>query len=102
MVRLTDRPDLTLDVYRGQKTTIQQQQQQMTYRCRTWLLQNYEVYVRSVDSYYVMLILQKRLILHDDHYTLNRNTQMTTRKKFVCITVVSCSIQVCPPCNGYY
>ena len=27
VVRLTDRPDLTLDVYRGRKTTIQQQQQ---------------------------------------------------------------------------
>ena len=27
VVRLTDRPDMTLDVYRGLKTTIQQQQQ---------------------------------------------------------------------------
>ena len=27
MVRITDRPDMTLDVYRGRKTTIQQQQQ---------------------------------------------------------------------------
>ena len=27
MVRLTDRPDMTLDVYRGRKTTIQQQLQ---------------------------------------------------------------------------
>ena len=26
MVRITDRPDMTLDVYRGRKTTIQQQQ----------------------------------------------------------------------------
>ena len=26
VVRLTDRPDMTLDVYRGSKTTIQQQQ----------------------------------------------------------------------------
>ena len=30
VVRLTDRPDMTLDVYRGRKTTIQRQQ--------TWLL----------------------------------------------------------------
>ena len=29
MVRLTDRPDMTLDVYRGRKTTMQQQQQIM-------------------------------------------------------------------------
>ena len=26
VVRVTDRPDMTLDVYRGRKTTIQQQQ----------------------------------------------------------------------------
>ena len=26
VVRLTDRPDMTLDVYRGRKTTVQQQQ----------------------------------------------------------------------------
>ena len=28
VVRLTDRPDMTLDVYRGRKTTNQQQQRQ--------------------------------------------------------------------------
>ena len=28
VVRLTDRPDMTLDVYRGRKTTIQEQQHQ--------------------------------------------------------------------------
>ena len=27
VVRLTDRPDMTLDVYRGRQTTMQQQQQ---------------------------------------------------------------------------
>ena len=27
VVRLTDRPDMTLDVYRGRKTTMQQQHQ---------------------------------------------------------------------------
>ena len=30
VVRLTDRPDMTLDVYRGRKTTMQQQQQQQS------------------------------------------------------------------------
>ena len=29
VVRLTDSPDMTLDVYRGRKTTMQQQQQWM-------------------------------------------------------------------------
>ena len=32
VVRLIDRPDMTLDVYRGRKTTIQQQQQQRILR----------------------------------------------------------------------
>ena len=32
MVRLTDRPDMTLDVYRGRKTTMQQQQQSISGR----------------------------------------------------------------------
>ena len=31
VVRLTDRPDMTLDVYRGRKTTMQQQQQRLHY-----------------------------------------------------------------------
>ena len=30
VVRLTDRPEMTLDVYRGRKTTMQQQQQPET------------------------------------------------------------------------
>ena len=29
VVRLTDRPDMTLDVYRGRKTTMQQQQKSL-------------------------------------------------------------------------
>ena len=29
VVRLTDRPDMTLDVYRGRKTTMQQQMQKL-------------------------------------------------------------------------
>ena len=31
VVRLTDRPDMTLDVYRGHKTTMQQQQQRLSF-----------------------------------------------------------------------
>ena len=30
VVRLTDRPDMTLDVYRGRKITTQQQQEEVT------------------------------------------------------------------------
>ena len=37
VVRLTDRPDMTLDVYRGRKTTIKQQQQQVCLQVRNSL-----------------------------------------------------------------
>ena len=40
MVRLSDRPDMTLDVYRGRKTTIQQQQQLSVLGHRTYLGNN--------------------------------------------------------------
>ena len=33
VVRLTDRPDMTLDVYRGRKTTTQQQHKQYMDGC---------------------------------------------------------------------
>ena len=36
--RLTDRPDLTLNVYRGRKTTTQQQQQQHKFPAHTMVL----------------------------------------------------------------
>ena len=37
VVRLTDRPDMTLDVYRGRKTTLQQQQQSLPLQWRSAL-----------------------------------------------------------------
>ena len=40
VVRLTDRPDITLDVYRGRKTTMQQQQQPLNNLWILWILQN--------------------------------------------------------------
>ena len=42
VVRLTDRPDMTLDVYRGRKTTMQQQQPltQRSYRDGTFVHSN--------------------------------------------------------------
>ena len=41
VVMLTDRPDMTLDVYRGRKTTIQQQQQQLLVLHLTVLVPNH-------------------------------------------------------------
>ena len=37
VVKLTDRRDMTLDVYRGRKTTTQQQQQSSFYGCQAFL-----------------------------------------------------------------
>ena len=37
VVRLTDRPDMTLDVYHGRKTTMQQQQPKQPQRSRSIL-----------------------------------------------------------------
>ena len=45
VVRLTDRPDMTLDVYRGRKTTMQQQQQQS---CLFYLSLNSDFYVSKI------------------------------------------------------
>ena len=45
MVRLTDRPDMTLDVYRGRKRTIQQQQQQLI-----WMFVGQEPIALAVDA----------------------------------------------------
>ena len=46
VVRLTDRPDMTLDVYRGRKETIQQQQQVKV-----------TVYTLMEDNYHAFLLL---------------------------------------------
>ena len=42
VVRLTDRPDMTLDVYHGRKTTIQQQQQQSAGRFKVGVVSVWE------------------------------------------------------------
>ena len=67
VVRLTDRPDMTLDVYRGRKTTIQQQQvKQTSFFC---LLQHWECkLIVTLFTYTVaaslMWIFMEGLYLH--------------------------------------
>ena len=48
VVRLTDRPDMTLDVYRGRKTKLQQQQQFWSY---------YSLLMGSVIRLLIVLLL---------------------------------------------
>ena len=51
MVRLTDHPDMTLDVYRGRKTTMQQQQPYFFAYKREFLFQNNP---KNLDPFYKM------------------------------------------------
>ena len=48
VVRLTDRPDMTLDIYRGRKTTIQQQQQHKSWWITVFVRINSKVTVMNV------------------------------------------------------
>ena len=50
VVRLTDRPDMTLDVYRGRKTTMQQQQFSIVFKCR---LETLKWYYRNIKDVYM-------------------------------------------------
>ena len=43
VVRLTDRPDMTLDVYRGRKTTIQQQSHLLKISAISFVLSTREI-----------------------------------------------------------
>ena len=52
VVRLTDRPDMTLDVYRGRKTTIQQQQSV----CRPFPISPFVSMVSQLDSLNLIFI----------------------------------------------
>ena len=57
VVRLTDRPDMTLDVYRGRKTTKQQQQQQR-------FVPNTNQYVQGVYVYIYIDLYQIRISMY--------------------------------------
>ena len=59
VVRVTDRPDMTLDVYRERKTTIQQQQQQQYFMYYVFS----RIYYVSRRSHGRMAILAKCVTL---------------------------------------
>ena len=50
VVRLTDRPDMTLDVYRGRKTTMQQVCKYSMINCRVYLSLEVSVLSASLAS----------------------------------------------------
>ena len=51
VVRLTDRPDMTLDVYRGRKTTMQQAHPEAEIREYVREFQSLIVWGKKLDSY---------------------------------------------------
>ena len=74
VVRLTDRPDMTLDVYRGRKTTMQQQQQQSSHATLKVITRNF-----ISDGTYPPLRKKKRMTFGDGRYvTLNVINKETT------------------------
>ena len=59
VVRLTDRPDMTLDVYRGRKTTIQQQQQSIEQA--TCMLSKHYFFLKKKANTLIHTVLSKHL-----------------------------------------
>ena len=56
VVRLTDRPDMTLDVYRGRKTTMQQQQPfRLSFRKIVLSTNYYKIMIGSLTSADILL-----------------------------------------------
>ena len=51
MVTLTDRPDMTLDVYRGRKTTKQQQQQIVSFLLSIVCIVSWFLYLPSSHQF---------------------------------------------------
>ena len=75
MVRLTDRPDMTLDVYRGRKTTIQQQRV-VTSKV---VISTYQIVVRDsskFDTFFCCNAFQSKPIqcvtMYGSKYAINR------------------------------
>ena len=62
VVRLTDRPDMTLDVYRGRKTTMQQQQQ--CYEITSQAFSKAKLVSYYVTGYYVTSSCQSESRAH--------------------------------------
>ena len=58
VVRLTDRPDMTLDVYRGRKTTKQQQQKSMLWPlAHAVMILKVDIPTSYKGKHYVLLVL---------------------------------------------
>ena len=84
MVRLTDRPDMTLDVYRGRKTTTQQQ--------LIWCSEGSCFWVGLLDNQFIVLLILKTLI-----YVKNTSNRSSFHPliRFCYITLLSEPVLCC-------
>ena len=85
VVRLTDRPDMTLDVYRGRKITIQQQYRPISLDCSVVLV-----------DYICDKAGQAELSLFDSHLTpgiFSRDTNNYSKPSSICpsMCIIHCS-----------
>ena len=60
VVRLTDRPDMTLDVYRGRKTTVQQHYpRNISYVCKRALI---IYYLPIIDIFFLNFLFKRKMV----------------------------------------
>ena len=88
MVRLTDHPDMTLDVYHGRKTTTQQQQQSIAVFYQNFTIWK-KLHVTTVESDMVLNLLTAAGTLHftkvwGEHYLEpNCSTSATSKMPLI-------------------
>ena len=83
VVRLTDRPDMTLDVYRGRKTTMQQQQCTLKFLLVNPKCQSLGVLVHPNTNYVGMLEYKILLLQTGSCICLLRNLNTPVRDQTV-------------------
>ena len=79
MIRLTDRPDMTIYVYRGRKTTMQQQQQQIKHDTQ-WLSSTYD-FGFPIGYEYKLLYLFHNALNHNSSSALPGHFTRTIPKE---------------------
>ena len=75
VVRLTDRPDMTLDVYRGRKTTMQRQQ--ISVLSSKYLEASQSRHFNAVVRTIVVVVFALLFYVHGKHLRSYRDGQLT-------------------------
>ena len=105
VVRLTDRPDMTLDVYRGRKTTIQQQQSHNTQPNSAvgidflWLIDDFYRYIsiRDLSKYLRQHSNNCKFLFFIYRSTATLGCHSNKISEWICIKNYYCSPPPPPP-----